>query len=185
MVVVWAIVYIAFIYGLYFLTFGSSSNFDLEHYNQANSFLYSTLFWALLNPGPVDFPEFLSQSSNVTGRVEGAGNETGEGSGMEDMMVSDSFRLRIWISKFALALYQIITVILLLNLVIAAMNTTITKLEMSKEKIWKYYRVVIQGHIKFYLKIKIDRFGTLCAARVKKFDFPERVSDVGYHNGIE
>ena len=140
----WVIVYMAFIYGLFFLAFGSSSDFDMDNFEQANSFLYSTLFWTLLNPGPVDLPEFNSQSGNVTGG-EGAGNETTAGGGStEDYMISDSFWLRMWFSTFAFALYQIIAVILLLNLVIAAMNSTISKLEMSKEKIWKYYRVVIQ-----------------------------------------
>ena len=143
MVLVWVIVYMAFIYGLYFLAFGSSADFDIDNYAQANSFLYNTLFWALLNPGPVDLPDFFSQSGNVTGG-EGGCNDTEGGSGTEDFIVSETFQFRMWVSTFALALYQIITVILLLNLVIAAMNSTIAKLEMSKEMIWKYYRVVVQ-----------------------------------------
>ena len=138
MVFIWVTVYLAFIYGLFFLAFGSSSDFDIENYDQANSFLYNTLFWMLLNPGPVDLPEFIDQSGNMT-KGEGISNYAEEGV-REEVSVPDSLHVRMWFASFAFALYQIIAVILLLNLVIAAMNSTITKLEMSKEKNWKYYR---------------------------------------------
>ena len=138
MVFIWLTVYLAFIYGLFFLVFGSSSDFDIENYGQANNFLYNTLFWMLLNPGPIDLPDFINQSGNMT-KGEGISNYAEEGVRME-VLVSDSFHVRMWFASFAFALYQIIAVILLLNLVIAAMNSTITKLEMSKEKNWKYYR---------------------------------------------
>ena len=126
MVLVWIIVYFAFIYGIFFLVFGSSDNFDYQDTAKANNYLYSTLFWSILNPGPVEIPDFSPE--NVTYY-----NGTGGGE-VED---TETMLLRIWVASFAFACYQIVAVILLLNLVIAAMNTTITKLEMSKETNWR------------------------------------------------
>ena len=61
------------------------------------------------------------------------GNETHE------IVLGATDYIRGHITIFTMALYQIISAILILNLLIAAMNTTVARLEKCKERNYNYY----------------------------------------------
>ena len=131
---IWAIVLQAFTFGLFFLMFGSMKNFTLEHSSQSYGFIMSMLFWQLLNPGPPDMSGFEPQSENDTSGADGNGTyETNEIENEATATVRGMFTF------WTIAVYQIVSAILILNLLIAALNTTIAKLETCKEMNYKYY----------------------------------------------
>jgi hypothetical protein len=111
MVAIFFTVHQGFIFGLYFILFGSDDQFDPNGEKSTYSSLASSLFWSLLNPGPVEI-------------------EAPPG----------SIKLRLQIANFVFAMYQIVAVILLMNLLIASMNSTTQRLEEKKELYWKYSR---------------------------------------------
>ena len=114
--------------------FGSMKNFTLEHSSQSYGFIMSMLFWQLLNPGPPDMSGFEPQSENDTSGADGNGTyETNE---IENEATAT---LRGMFTFWTIAVYQIVSAILILNLLIAALNTTIAKLETCKEMNYKYY----------------------------------------------
>ena len=123
---IWLIIFQAFTFGLFFLMFGSIKEFTMESTGIAYSYISNMLFWFLLNPGP---PEFEKEAENNTSN----GNETYEGEYGTTAYVRAMFTIG------TVALYQIISAILILNLLIAALNTTISKLEKNKEMNYKYY----------------------------------------------
>ena len=127
---IWSIVYQAFVFGLFFLMFGSMKEFTLESSSQAYGYITNMLFWQLLNPGPPEMSGLEAQSENDTSGANGT--ETYETENETTAIVRGMFTF------WTIALYQIISAILILNLLIAAMNTTIAKLETCKEMNYKY-----------------------------------------------
>ena len=64
----------------------------------------------------------------------------------EDLMefIDGAHRLRYRFINYTLYIYQVFTVILLLNLLIAAMSSTVQKLQAQKDINWKFYRTRIR-----------------------------------------
>ena len=64
----------------------------------------------------------------------------------EDLIefIDGAHRLRYNFINYTLFFYQVFTVILLLNLLIAAMSSTVQKLQTQKDMIWKFYRTRIR-----------------------------------------
>ena len=77
--------------------------------------IISTLFWAILNPGPA-----VDRVMHIDGARDDA-------------------------AAFALAFYQVLTVIIFLNLVIALMNATVQRLETDREVVWKSVRMRVRA----------------------------------------
>ena len=67
------------------------------------------------------------------------GTSGANGNDTNEIVLGATDLIRGNISIYTMALYQIISAILILNLLIAAMNTTVARLETCKERNYNYY----------------------------------------------
>ncbi len=109
MFIVFVVVSQAYTQGLVFIMFGSDDAFNpAQHEFSTYYTTLSQLFWSILNPGKMEL---------ALEEYEGP---------------------RLFVANLVFATFQIFSVFILLNLLIASMNATINKLEGSKELYWKY-----------------------------------------------
>ena len=166
-------VYAAFLIGIFFLIFGwNSTIYHSEYKRDVLNRLAIDMGWALLNPGPIELglPEIsIDANVNISGNfpdlphnpnfpkpekvqdrpsVTVPGNITIPGNFTipEELLefLDGAHRLRYNFITYTLYAYQLITVVLLLNLLIAAMSSTVQRLQAQNDMNWKFYRTRIQ-----------------------------------------
>ena len=128
-ILIWFVVLQGFVFGLFFMMFGSMESFSEEDSRSTYKALVAMLFWSLLNPGPPDFQIF--ESGNMT-PVNGTQTES-------EAETESLAYTRMMFSMSAIFIYQMLSAVLILNLLIAALNTTIARLDSVKEMNYKYY----------------------------------------------
>merc|ERR1712066_854214 len=149
------VLFIASIYLIFFGAYAVCFYFMFEPFKQIKNGKYklhqddlvtgrgvmSALFWRILDPGNIHYATILSN----TGVCEKKERNLNDQSEIDINCLSGEFSHVF--SMAAWAIYQIITVILLLNLLIAMMNTTYTRIWEESDVQWKYSKSYYQ--IKF------------------------------------
>ena len=137
-ILIWFVVLQGFVFGLFFMMFGSMESFSEEDSRSTYKALAAMLFWSLLNPGPPDFQMF--ESDNMT---------SVNGTQTESEAEPESVAYTRWMfSMSAIFIYQMLSAVLILNLLIAALNTTIARLDSCKEMNYKYCAARELGQLK-------------------------------------